>query len=154
MAGKVILLALRAALAWIFFKAGVLKIWDFAHWRSATPDFTLAIQRFHIVPWPDLTMLLAVYLPWLEVITAIGLFIRRVCFGAVALLSLLTVIFLGALGSAWHRGLDIACGCFGKEDASTNFPEAIARDLCILAGLAVLFVIEWRGKKDPKEIKP
>jgi putative oxidoreductase len=153
MAGKMILLALRLALAWIFVKAGVLKIWDFAHGHSATPDFTLAIQRFHIVPWPDLTMLLAVYLPWLEVITALGLFIRRLRLGAIALLALLTVIFLGALGSAWQRGLDIACGCFGKEDVSTNFPEA-ARDLCILAALAVLFVIEWRRKNDPKEINP
>ena len=60
MAGKVILLALRVALAWIFLKAGVLKIWDFAHWRSATPDFALAIQHYQIVPWPDLTMLFAV----------------------------------------------------------------------------------------------
>jgi putative oxidoreductase len=144
MAGKMILLALRVALAWIFLKAGILKIWDFAHWHSATPDFTLAIQRYHIVPWPDLTMLLAVYLPWLEVNTALALFTRRLRLGSLALLSGLTVIFLGALGSAWHRGLDIACGCFGKEDVSTDFPALIARDLCILAGLAVLFVIEWR----------
>ena len=144
MAGKVILLALRAALAWIFFKAGVLKIWDFVHWRSATPDFTLAIQHYQIIPWPDLTMLFAVYLPWLEVITALALFTQRLRLGAIALFSGLTLVFLAALGSAWHRGLDIACGCFGKDEVSTDFPAVIARDLCILAGLATLFVIEWR----------
>jgi len=144
MAGKVILLALRAALAWIFFKAGVLKIWDFAHWRSATPDFTLAIQHYQIIPWPDLTMLLAVYLPWLEVITALALFTQRLRLGAIALFSGLTLVFLAALGSAWYRGLDIACGCFGKDEVSTDFPAVIARDLCILAGLATLFAIEWR----------
>jgi putative oxidoreductase len=145
MAGKVILLALRAALAWIFFKAGVLKIWDFAHWRSATPDFTLAIQHYQIIPWPDATMLFAVYLPWLEAITALALFTQRLRLGALALFSGLTLIFLAALGSAWYRGLDIACGCFGKDEVSTDFPAMIARDLCILAGLATLFVIEWRN---------
>jgi uncharacterized membrane protein YphA (DoxX/SURF4 family) len=144
MAGKVILLALRAALAWIFFKAGILKIWDFTHGRSATPDFTLAIQHYQIIPWPDLTMLLAVYLPWLEVITALALFTRRLRLGATALFSGLTLIFLIALGSAWQRGLDIACGCFGKDEVSADFPAMIARDVCILAGLATLFIIEWR----------
>ncbi len=144
MAGKVILLALRVALAWIFLKAGVLKIWDFAHWRSATPDFALAIQNYQIVPWPDVTMLLAVYLPWLEVIAALALFTRRLRLGAITLFSGLTLVFLGGGGSAGHRGLDIACGCFGKEEVSTDFPAVIARDLCILAGLAVLFVMEWR----------
>jgi putative oxidoreductase len=144
MAGKVILLALRVALAWIFLKAGVLKIWDFAHWRSATPDFALAIQNYQIVPWPDLTMLLAIYLPWLEAITALTLFTQRLRLGAITLFSGLTLIFLAALISAWHRGLDIACGCFGKDEVSTDFPAMIARDLCILAGLATLLVIEWR----------
>ena len=144
MAGKVIVLALRLALAWIFLKAGALKIWDFAQWRSATPDFALAIQHYEILPWADLTMLFAVYLPWLEVITALALLTRRLRLGAITLFSGLTVLFLGALGSAWHRGLDIACGCFGKEEVSTDFPAMIARDLCILAGLAALFVIEWR----------
>jgi putative oxidoreductase len=144
MAGKVIAMALRAAMAWIFFKAGVLKIWDFAHWRSATPDFTLAIQHYQIVPWPDLTMLFAVYLPWIEVIAALALLTRPLRLGAITLFSGLTIVFLAALGSAWHRGLDIACGCFGKDEVSTDFPAMMTRDLCILAGLAVLFVIEWR----------
>jgi len=144
MAGKVILLALRVALAWIFLKAGVLKIWDFAHWRSATPEFALAIQNYQIVPWPDLTLLFAVYLPWLEVLTALALFTQRLRLGGIALFSGLTILFLGALVSAWARGLDIACGCFGKDEVSTDFPAMIERDLCILAGLAVLFFFEWR----------
>lgn len=144
MVGKVIALALRTALAWIFLKAGLVKIWDFTHWQSATPDFALAIQHYRILPWPDLTLLLAVYLPWLEVITALALLTQRLRLGAITLFSGLTVVFLGALGSAWVRGLDIACGCFGKDEVSTDFPAMIARDLCILAGLAALLVFEWR----------
>jgi len=99
-------------------------------------------------------MLLAVYLPWLEVITALALFTQRLRLGAITLLSGLTVLFLGALISAWVRGLDIACGCFGKEDVSTDFPAMIVRDLCILAGLATLFFIEWRRlRREPASSK-
>src|SRR5688572_30768752 len=46
LAGKIILLALRTALAWTFIHAGVLKIWDFSHARPATPDFVVAIQQY------------------------------------------------------------------------------------------------------------
>ena len=144
MAGKVIVLAVRTALALIFLKAGASKIWDFEHWRSATPEFTLAMQHYEILPWPDLTVVLAVYLPWLEVITAIALFLRRLRLGAAGILAGLTIVFLGALGSAWARGLEIACGCFGKDEFSTDYRALMLRDFCILAALAALFAIEWR----------
>jgi putative oxidoreductase len=144
MVGKIIILALRVALAFIFLKAGVLKIWDFDHWRSATPEFTLAIQHYRILPWPDLTLLLAVYLPWLEVVAALALLARRLRLGAVIIFTGLTLIFLGALGSAWARGLEISCGCFGKDEFSTDFPALMLRDLCILAALAILLALEWR----------
>lgn len=146
-AGKVIVIAMRVALALIFLKAGILKIWDFEHGRSATPEFTLAIQHYEILPWPDLTMLLAVYLPWLEVITAIALLAPRLRLGAAAILGGLTVVFLGALGNAWARGLEIACGCFGKEEFSTDYRALILRDFCILAALMAIFVIDGRRSR-------
>ena len=60
MAGKVILLALRTALAWTFIHAGALKIWDFGHAQPATQDFVVAIQQYHLLPSPDLAVLLAI----------------------------------------------------------------------------------------------
>ena len=143
MAKKVILLALRAALAWVFVHAGVMKMWDFAHGRSATPDFTLAIQQFEMLS-PDLSMLLAVYLPWLEVFAALALFTRRLALGALTAILGMTTVFVIALGSAWARGLDISCGCFGKDEISTDFPALILRDACILAAAALLRALEWR----------
>lgn len=145
MVGKVISLVLRVGLAGIFLAAGVVKIWDFQHGHSATPDFTLAIQNYHLIPWPDATMLLAVYLPWVEVIAALGLFTRKLRLGASVLLSGLMIIFLVAIGSAWARGLEIACGCFGKDEFSTDYRALMFRDGCILIALVVLVTIEWRG---------
>lgn len=139
MAGKVILLALRAALAWTFLHAGLLKIWDFRHGQPATPDFVIAIQQYKLLPWPDLTVLLAVYLPWVEIFAAVGLFVRRVRSGAALLITALTTIFIGALASAWMRGLRIDCGCFGREEASTDYSTLLLRDSLILAA-ALIFL--------------
>ena len=147
MAGKVILLAMRTALAWTFLHAGALKIWDFARAQPATPDFVVAIQQYHLLPSPDLTVLLAVYLPWVEIFGALGLFVRRVQLGAASTLAVLTTIFLGALASAWARGLRIECGCFGRDETSTDFPALLLRDGCILAAALVLFFID--GRKVP-----
>ena len=140
MAGKIVFLALRVALAWTFLHAGILKIWDFAHARSATPDFVVAIQQYHLLPSPDLAVLLAVYMPWVEIIAALGLFIRRIQLGAAATIAGLTTIFIVALGSAWMRGLRIECGCFGRDEVSTDFAGLLIRDGCILlAALVFLF---------------
>lgn len=143
MAAKVII-ALRVIVAGVFLAAGVMKIWDFKLGHSATPDFTLAIQSYHLLPSPDLALLLAVYLPWLEVIAALAIFTRRLALGASAALLGMTVVFLGAIGSAWWRGLDIACGCFPGEEVSTDYWTPILRDLALLAACAVLFAWEWR----------
>lgn len=142
MGGKVIAV-LRLAVAGIFLAAGAMKIWDFAHARSATPDFTIAIQHYELLP-PDFSVLLAVYLPWLEVIAALALFARRLALGAAAAMLGMGAMFLAAIGSAWWRGLNIACGCFGQDEATTDYRLLILRDLALLAVVAVLFIHEWR----------
>ena len=143
MGGKVIAVV-RAVVAGIFLVAGVLKIWDFAHARWATPDFTIAIQHYELLPSPDLAVLLAVYLPWLEVTAALALFTRRLALGAAAAMLGMSAMFLAAIGSAWWRGLNIACGCFGKDHAPTDFRTLILRDLVLLAAVAAIFLHEWR----------
>ena len=146
MGGKVIAVV-RLAVAGIFLAAGVMKVWDFAHARSATPDFTIAIQHYELLPSPDLAVLLAVYLPWLEVIAALALFARRLALGAAAAMLGMSAMFLAAIGSAWWRGLNIACGCFGKDEATADYRWLILRDLALLAAVAVLFAHEWRRGK-------
>ena len=141
--GAQVIAVVRVVVAGIFLVAGVMKIWDFAHARSATPDFTIAVQHYELLS-PDLSMLLAVYLPWLEVITALTLFVRRLALGATAAMLGMSVMFLAAISSAWWRGLDISCGCFGRDEISTDFRTLILRDLALLAAVSVLFIHEWR----------
>jgi hypothetical protein len=56
----------------------------------------------------------------------------------------MTAVFLIALSSAWVRGLDIRCGCFGKDEVSTNYPMLLTRDALLLAAALVLVVVEAR----------
>lgn len=143
MGGKVIAL-LRFAVAAVFLAAGVVKVWDFAHARSATQDFTIAIQNYELLPSPDLALLLAVYLPWLEITAALAVFDRRLALGAAAAMTGMTAVFLAAIGSAWWRGLNIACGCFGREETTPDYRLLILRDLALLAACAAVFLHEWR----------
>lgn len=147
MAGKIMVLLVRLIVAGIFLYAGVMKIWDFRHGQSATPDFTLAIQHFEILPNPDLAVLLAVYLPWLEVTAAVALFVKRLALGAAAAVTAMSVVFLVAIGSAWARGLDISCGCFGKDEVSVPYPSLMLRDGLLLAAALVLLVWEVRRNR-------
>ena len=141
--GAQVIAVVRVVVAGIFLVAGVMKIWDFAHARSATPDFTIAIQHYELLS-PDLSVLLAVYLPWLEVTAALALFVRKLALGAAAALLGMSAMFPAAIGSAWWRGLNIACGCFGKDEATADYRLLILRDLALLAAVAVIFVHEWR----------
>jgi putative oxidoreductase len=74
---------------------------------------------------------LALYLPWLELLCAAAVLTRRYERGALLLLAGWGGIFTVALASAWLRGLDISCGCFGHSASPTALPWAIARSLTL-----------------------
>jgi uncharacterized membrane protein YphA (DoxX/SURF4 family) len=153
MAVQVIFHILRIGLGALFVWAGAIKIWDFQQGTWATQGFYQDILNYHVEEtgvmkiilgavkgWnmSDLTMLLAIYLPWLEVVTGTALLLRRAVSGGATIVSFLMCVFIAALASAWTRGLDISCGCFGRENATADFPLLLARDCgLLLAALAV-----------------
>ena len=61
MARTVIEWVLRLAVAGVFLYAGALKAWD-------TQQFALDVQNYQLTSW-TLSIVVAVYLPWLEIIT-------------------------------------------------------------------------------------
>lgn len=138
MAAKVIFLVLRLLLGAVFVAAGVIKIWDFHQGAWATPAFYEDIANYHIIESSDAVMLSAVYLPWLELVSGGALLLGRATAGAAALCGALMLIFIAALASAWARGLDISCGCFGREDATANFPLLLARDCALFLCAAAI----------------
>lgn len=138
MARRIVEIALRIGLAAIFLYAGALHAWD-------APKFVESIQAYDLLP-PDAAVLLGVYLPWVEIFAAIALLARWLYLGALAAIGGMLLVFLGGLLSAWSRGLDISCGCFRTaESIQTHFPQLVARDVAMLAAVAVLWWLAKRG---------
>jgi len=135
-------LLLRVAIGGLFIYAGGAKLPDLE-------DFFWSVHHFALTPW-DVSMVLAMFLPWLEIIAGLALIVRRLYAGATLIATLLSATFLCAVGSAWWRGLDITCGCFGKEENATNYPKHVALNGALL--LACLALV-WMQRL-PKEAPP
>ncbi len=144
MVAKVALLLIRLLVGGVFIYAGVLKAWE-------TQDFASDIRHYAIIPWSDLVLLLAVYVPWVEIFAGLAVVCRRLYLGGLIAIVGMMLIFTGALTSAWARGLDISCGCFGREKEAirTHFPALLGRDLGILIGALILLGAEARRVDKP-----
>jgi uncharacterized membrane protein YphA (DoxX/SURF4 family) len=130
-------------LAGVFIAAALPKINDVA-------KFALNIDQFQILPSAVVT-LLALSLPWIELVVGLGLVIpqvqktsRRLC---VALLLLFTAVHMSAL----LRGLDIQCACFGEESFGSSASEALVRNVFLLALAIVILYVEQMQKQPTKQ---
>lgn len=105
--------------------------------------FATVIDAFGLVPDP-LIMPIAVALPILEIIAAVGLlFDARGSLGAV---TGLLVFFMVVVSYGIWMGLDIDCGCFGPGDlegeAYKGLRPALYRNLILSVGIFYLY--GWR----------
>jgi len=128
---------LRLALGVVFCYASLDKIVDPA-------GFAEAVANYRLLPGA-LVPAMAIVLPWLELICGVLLILGRLTGGAAALVSVLMLLFIGALGLAMLRGIDIACGCFSNT-ATGSVPLwlDLIRDLVLLA--AALYVLQRQAQ--------
>ena len=126
----------------IFVYAGALKVLD-------PIQFGLDIDNYKSLPW-FISVRLAFFLPWLEILCGLALIFRRLYRGGLSILTALIVIFIGATIAAKARGLDITCGCFGHASQHWSFWQHMVIDLAILVALAALLWIEliWGAHHD------
>ena len=140
LAARPVQILARLLLGGIFIYASLDKI-------SHPREFAAIVANYGILP-DFLLSLLALVLPWLELIAGLclvcGLWVRSAAF----LLSLLLLAFILALGFNAARGVSLSCGCFSSTAAdSENIYMLIFRDLLFLIpGLLIIFFN--RGKKD------
>jgi putative oxidoreductase len=128
--GRFLWRILDFVLAGIFIYAGALKALD-------PVQFASDIDNFKLLPWP-VSVALAFYLPWLEIVCALGLVFRFLYRGALTLLITLIGVFTLAITAAKLRGLDITCGCFGHASQHWSLPSHLATNLLILTALLAL----------------
>jgi putative oxidoreductase len=115
----------------IFIYAGVMKIFD-------PVGFANDIDNYKILPWP-LTVRLAFYLPWLEILCGLAVILGLLYRGGLLILTMLISIFIIASVIAKARGLDITCGCFGHASRYLSFFGHLALDFVLLALLVALW---------------
>lgn len=109
----------------VFVYAGALKAWDPA-------AFVMDVRSFELLRDP-LAAWLAMGLPWLEIFAGLAVMTGLLRAGGLLILNVTLVGFLIAILSAWARGLDIQCGCFGGGVGTTDYVELLVRDVVLLA---------------------
>jgi hypothetical protein len=138
--------ALVVLMAGTFLVAGIMKI-------SAPAAFTQDILRYRILSETAGTFF-AAGLPWLEITIALALLWRPFRLSASFVMVCLMTLFTLAVASALARGLDVACGCFGKAfvEYAGSGATFLLRDGTLLAASVVLFLLvarkETARKKD------
>lgn len=130
---QVILWVLRIVMAGLFIYAGVIKV--------LSPDaFLTDVESYRLLPYQP-SLLVAFYLPFLEIFLGVALLTPSWSRASAMIMSAMLLVFLVAIISAWARGLDISCGCFGKKDVAANYPWLVIRDLLMLGASAVIAVM-------------
>jgi putative oxidoreductase len=128
----ILALICRFVLGAVFVVAGATKAYDPA-------AFAEQIGRFHLLPWP-IGAALALWVPWLEMFAGMLVITQKLLLGALLILTVSLLIFSLALLSAWLRGLNIDCGCFGHALPRMTLGWALLRNLLLL----ILVGILWR----------
>lgn len=125
-----VVLVLRLALGLTLVVAGTLKVGHAAALASS-------IAGFRLLP-ADLTTLLALALPYIEILLGIyllvGLFTRTVAW----VCTVQFVLYAAAIASAVVRGIPANCGCFGPGDAATADWPHVAFDLVLALACLVI----------------
>jgi putative oxidoreductase len=122
----------------LFIYAGVVKIIE-------PVEFARDIDNYKMLPW-RLGVLLALYLPWLEIFCGLAVITRVLYRGSVFIVTALMTLFIVASVVAKARGLDVSCGCFGHASKYLNFSWHLALDFGLLIGLLML----WKQSAAPK----
>jgi putative oxidoreductase len=134
-----ILLA-RLVVAGSFVMAALPKIQDPA-------GFATSVAAFRVLG-PELSVWVALLLPWLELVIGIGIVVPAIRRGSASLIALLLITFIGLHASAWARGLDISCGCFGAETGavSSDYRWLILRNAGLLIVTLLVLKRDLRNK--------
>ena len=127
---------------------GVVFVWAAGNklFVSGVEVFMKDVVNFRIVgePWDAV---IAYSLPWLELLVGLCLILHIQQRGAALLATLLSVVFLGAIISAWMRGIDLHCGCFGKSTEAVKYPQKITQ---LVLQIGACAVVQWRAMNPSK----
>jgi uncharacterized membrane protein YphA (DoxX/SURF4 family) len=127
---------------------GAVWIWAGAAKLSDPYAARLAVRAYQLLP-VGLADTVGNLLPTLEIVVGLALVLGLLTRGAAVVSGLLFVAFIIGISSAWARGLQIDCGCFGgggfDPNAASKYPWEIARDVALLLMSVFLVVVRDTG---------
>ncbi|NQV38144.1 MAG: DoxX family membrane protein [Candidatus Marinimicrobia bacterium] len=111
-------------------------------------EFARAIGNYHIMPY-GLENVMAIILPWLEVIIGSALIFGFMVDGAAVLSLGMMTVFVVAISSAILRGYNIECGCGLKSGEMVGMGKIIEDSIYILMSLLIIFRSEKKWECFP-----
>ena len=122
---------------------GVVFIW--ASWNKIIdPEgFARSVINYRILP-PVGVNLLAITLPWLELVCGTLLFLGLFTGGTILIIIFMITTFLVALSSVLIRGIDISCGCFSSNGIHKVNILYLLRDTALLVFALQVFFYDQR----------
>lgn len=130
-------MAIRLTLGVTFIYASLYKIVEPA-------AFARSIWYYHLVPG-QLINLMALIIPWIELLCGLCLILGYRYRGSVVLTGLITVVFVIVLSVTIARGIIIDCGCFkAAKTASGAAWQALWFDLVLISLVVQLLMSRSR----------
>jgi len=98
-------------------------------------DFLASVYSYELVG-PKLGILVAMVLPWLELLVGVcligGIFISGALLASVGMAAMFTFV----LASVLYRGLEISCGCFGASAEIISYSTLVRACVILLFSVA------------------
>jgi putative oxidoreductase len=134
-------LALRILLALVFLFAAYPKLAD-------TRTFAEQVSHYDLLP--QLSALVAVTVPAIELVAAVVLLVapRPWRSGALLVVFALLCMFTYAVAQAYVRGIDTECGCFGSGGERIGLPKLVENS-GLLAAAMLAWWLELRQNHTP-----
>ena len=128
-----LILGIRLVLGFVFIYASVDKI---AH----PAEFAQSIYNYRMMPHATIN-LMAILMPWLELICGVLLAIGVLWRGSALLIGFMLLVFIIAISTALLRGLDISCGCFSVEGGHGVAVDLLVRDVLMFIGAGIVLFL-------------
>jgi uncharacterized membrane protein YphA (DoxX/SURF4 family) len=143
---------LGIALGAVFLYAAYDKILHPADFARIVYHYQLIGPNQHVGPWAS--NLLAVTLPWIEVVLGLALLTGVWRREAATLASVLLVVFVVAVSAALARNIDLEnCGCFSVSgEGRAAGIQLILADLLMLGGALVLALVTPQRQEVPAAV--
>lgn len=131
---------IRISLGLVFVIAGYVKI-------NEPQGFALAVANYQLLP-DYLIRSAAITLAWLEMLCGLALVFGILVRGASLIITLLMIIFLGAIGYNVQRGLDVVCGCFSTDPNGPPLSGmTLLRDIALLLAATLTLACSGSNKR-------